>query len=624
MSRESRSYKLLYLEDSQEDVELFTETLKQEYLPCEVTWVNGHQAFESALSGGWSYDLIFADFSLPDIHGDEALAMAKRQFPDVPFIFLSGIMGEEKAVECLRNGATDYVLKTNLTRLAPVIRRALEEARLSTARKEAEAATNRAVSLLRATLESTAEGILVVDLAGRISTYNRKFMSLCGIPDYVMAPMEMERVLQFLLDQFEDPNAFLAEARLLSAQPERESFGMLTFKGERKLEEYSRPHRIGNQTVGRVYTFHDVTAREKNQEQVVGLANAGQRLLEATAAGRVVPWCLSEDSLLLPESAAKLLALGAGELPADLPGLEALIHPKDLDPFREALEHPSRGSFNLRMRKGGNTWLWTRWTLARHPAGGYHGIFQDIHDERRAEEASADRRRSQGMAFLADHQGRALNRLLTEVVRPMVRLQASGPFHPDQEADLSACSQAVANIEAHLALVTLSQRCEPEPGEGLDLAKAMEDLQAALRTTLAPGIKLETDLGPGLPALPMSAAHWRQLLLSLVANANEALKGAGTIKVRVRARPAGPSSLNDADGVSVEVEDNGSGIPPEVQVRMFEPFFTTKPQAQGLGLPVARSIAEGHQGSIRVASSAGQGTTVSVVLPAHMAAAPIN
>ena len=72
------SYKFLYLEDLQEDVDLLTDLLQREYIPCEVSWVNGRNAFLSALQGGWGYDLIFIDYSLPDLDGDEGLGRMGR------------------------------------------------------------------------------------------------------------------------------------------------------------------------------------------------------------------------------------------------------------------------------------------------------------------------------------------------------------------------------------------------------------------------------------------------------------------------------------------------------------------------------------------------------------------
>jgi signal transduction histidine kinase len=613
------SYTFLYLEDSQEDLELLAETLKAEYIPCDVTWVNGKDAFKSALSGGWGFDLIFADYFLPDITGDEALSLARTLCPDVPFIFLSGSMGEEKAVECLRNGATDYVLKTNLSRLAPVVRRAIEEARMGTARREAEAATNRVVSLLRATLESTAEGILVVDLAGKVSTYNRKFMSLCGIPDYVMAPMDMERVLQFLLDQFHDPEAFLAEARLLGSQPERESFGMLTLKGERVLEERSRPHRIGNQTVGRVYSFHDVTEREKHNDLLTGLAHNRQRLLEATGAGGVVPWCLSEDSLLLSDAAERVLGVHAGALPRDLPDLMAIIHSEELDRFRQALERPMPGFFDLRLRKGDGTWIWTRWTLERDPSAGYRGIFMDITDHHRKEEGFASRRRSQGMAWMAENSARILDGLLKQAEGPLRRLPEAGALSKAQEDQRQACASALDRMKGFLAQLTSAVLCTPDTSRARELKGFLADFQPLAEDLLGPDLKLRIETAPGLPALTVAPEHLRQMLLPLLRNAREAQAGAGIVLLRFAQGKSHPPCADCGGCVCVEVIDSGPGLPPSVEARMLDPFFTTKGEAYGLGLSVVRTMIDSYKGTLEVANTPIRGTTIRLHLPATKA-----
>ena len=606
-----KTYKILYLEDDLKDVELITEALERDYLPCDVTCVNGLRAFESALAGGWSYDLIFGDFALPDIQGEEALLMAKSHWKDVPFIFISGTMGEEKAVECLRKGATDYVLKQNLSRLAPVVRRALEEARETAARRDAEAATSRVVALLRATLESTSEGILVTDLAGKITTYNRKFMSLCGIPDYVMAPMEVERVLQFLVDQFQDPEAFLAEARLLAAQPERESFGKLRLPGERVLEESSRPHRLGQQTVGRVYTVRDVTAQEQRASHLKAEISSSQRLQAATSAVGIVPWCLTEDSLLLAEFAETLLALEPGAGPRNLAELEALIHPEELDRFHEALEHPRSGTFDLRMRKG-DSWIWTRWTLARDPAAGYHGIFMDISEGRRAEEACSEQRRSQGMATLAANLSRTAGKFLRKAQAGLDRARRPEPAQEGPELPLQTTADALERMGALLLQLNAAVSCTPVTSPAVNLPEWLEAFGSQAATTLGAGITLKLQVGPDLPALAMSAAHLQALLLNLCLNARDALQGAGAIQLRVEAE----RDRNTATGrLRLEVQDQGPGIPLCVQSRMYDLFFTTRGDAFGLGLAVVRTIVEAYQGSIQVESTPDTGTTWRILLP---------
>jgi PAS domain-containing protein len=95
--------------------------------------------FEVALRSG-SFDLILSDYSLPGFDGQSALELAQMLTPDVPFLFVSGTIGEDKAVESLKGGATDFVLKDSFARLAPAVRRALDEARERAARRRAEEA----------------------------------------------------------------------------------------------------------------------------------------------------------------------------------------------------------------------------------------------------------------------------------------------------------------------------------------------------------------------------------------------------------------------------------------------------------------------------------------------------
>jgi len=118
--------RILHVEDNPLDAELLYERLRKSDLRFEVTRVMTRPDFEAALEQG-GFDLILCDYSLPSFSGPDALALVKENCPDVPFIFASGTIGEEKAVEALKAGATDYVLKDRTARLVPAIHRALRE-----------------------------------------------------------------------------------------------------------------------------------------------------------------------------------------------------------------------------------------------------------------------------------------------------------------------------------------------------------------------------------------------------------------------------------------------------------------------------------------------------------------
>lgn len=137
--------KILYLEDNPADVELVVATLESEGIVCEVKTASNRESFISSLEGG-GFELILSNYALPSFDGISALTIARKKCPDIPFILVSGTFGEEEAIESLKMGATDYVLKQRISRLAPSVRRALNEAvELANRRGAEEALIQRAV-----------------------------------------------------------------------------------------------------------------------------------------------------------------------------------------------------------------------------------------------------------------------------------------------------------------------------------------------------------------------------------------------------------------------------------------------------------------------------------------------
>jgi len=132
-----RKLRILHLEDSRNDAELIRENLANGGIDCEIALVETREDFAAAIERG-GFDLILADYKLPLFDGLSALAIRQEQCPDVPFVFVSGQIGEERAIESLKSGATDYVIKDKLSRLVPAVNRALAEAKERTRRKQAE------------------------------------------------------------------------------------------------------------------------------------------------------------------------------------------------------------------------------------------------------------------------------------------------------------------------------------------------------------------------------------------------------------------------------------------------------------------------------------------------------
>ena len=149
----TQSLRILHLEDDPLDAELVRATLTREGIECTILVVDTRESFNAALKKG-DLDLILADFALPDFDGMTALAIAREDSPDLPFIFVSGRLGEETAIESLKNGATDYVLKNRLVRLAPAVKRALDELKQRVERRKVEEALAQAYIDIRERAEN--------------------------------------------------------------------------------------------------------------------------------------------------------------------------------------------------------------------------------------------------------------------------------------------------------------------------------------------------------------------------------------------------------------------------------------------------------------------------------------
>ena len=167
-----RRARVLMLEDSPLDAELAIERLRRADLQLEITLSVDRRSFEEALQAR-EYDLILADYALPDFDGMAALTLSRQLLPSVPFIFISGRVGEEVAIDTLQRGATDYVLKHRLERLVPAVLRALRESEEHATRVRAEALFRQSELRFRYVIDAVPQMIWIAAPSGRLSYANK-------------------------------------------------------------------------------------------------------------------------------------------------------------------------------------------------------------------------------------------------------------------------------------------------------------------------------------------------------------------------------------------------------------------------------------------------------------------
>ena len=171
---------ILLLEDDPSDARLIEDLLEADQFVSRIVCVQTHAEFLAALKDG-DFDLILSDYKLPSFDGLTALNVALSVRPDLPFIFVSGTIGEEVAIEALKVGATDYVLKTRLSRLVPAVRRALREARDRSARRGAEEALRGREKELRGVIDAIPAIAFTAQPDGSSIWTNQQWVEFSGL-----------------------------------------------------------------------------------------------------------------------------------------------------------------------------------------------------------------------------------------------------------------------------------------------------------------------------------------------------------------------------------------------------------------------------------------------------------
>ena len=272
----NRTIRILNVEDNEDDFLLIEREVRRAGILAEFERVESPEQFRGALTRD-VWDIVVADYSLPGFSGVQALEILLQSKLDIPFILVSGTVGEDVAVKAMKMGASDYILKGNLARLGPAIEREIREANVRRERRRAEAALRESddslrhtVSLLRATLESTADGIMAVGADSRITISNKKFTAIAGVDEAMIEEGDARPVLDDLVGRLANSAEFAVIANHLCERAEtpcaKEGFRTLEFKDGRSVEAFVVPQWNEGRCVGHVVCLRDVTERHRAEE----------------------------------------------------------------------------------------------------------------------------------------------------------------------------------------------------------------------------------------------------------------------------------------------------------------------------------------------------------------------
>ncbi len=262
----SKPLQILHLEDDPDFAELVRTLLQEDALEAELKRVAGRAEFEAALDGE-KFDIILSDFRLPQFTGLEALAFVRKAHPDLPFILISGTIGEHAAVESLKAGATDYVLKHNPERLASAVRRVAQEAGERAKRRQVEMELVRREKYFRTFTENTLDILCILSREG----------------NFLYTSPSMERVLGYAPAELQGADSF-ARVHPEDLPPVREMFQKVVqqpdgalkiqFRYQKKDGTWKRLELVGQNRLddpdaaGIVTNWRDVTDRWRAEEEL--------------------------------------------------------------------------------------------------------------------------------------------------------------------------------------------------------------------------------------------------------------------------------------------------------------------------------------------------------------------
>ena len=265
----SQPLRVLLAEDNPDDAELVLRTLRHAGFDPDWQRVETEQDFLDRLQP--DLDIILSDYEMPTFNGPGALDLLKRSGMDIPFIIISGTIGEDLAVEMMRRGATDYLLKDRLARLGISVRHALEQWQLRKERTKAAEALRQSeqelrwkTAFLEAQVTASIDGILVVDQQGRKILQNQRMTDIFQIPPHIAVDNEDGALLRWVTSMVVSPDAFLERVRSLYAHPDEVGQDEVELKNGTVLDRYSSPV-VGEdgQYYGRIWSFRDITERKK-------------------------------------------------------------------------------------------------------------------------------------------------------------------------------------------------------------------------------------------------------------------------------------------------------------------------------------------------------------------------
>jgi PAS domain S-box-containing protein len=605
--------RILHLEDDCDHSELVRYHIARANVAFDYDRVTSKDDYTSALRHK-SYDLILADYSLPQMDGLQAYNLANEQCPDIPFVVVTSGVPPESVDRCFQRGAMSFLSKDNLGRLGPIVRHALRQSQNRYERERMQLEWTQFITLAH-------DCFCVIAPDGYFKRLSPAWERLTGFPEETLKSTTFSHFLHV------DERVHVeAELRQLTAGALERCFearfacrdGSWRWLQWNAVVSHESP--LIYATARDISTPKAAEDRIREQAQLLDLAQDAISLWDP--AGRITYWNKGAERLY-GWTAGQVIGKPAAEI---LDGLNR-------GPVRAGLAADGvwKGELSQKNSAGSVLTVEARLNVVRDAAGhpkSHLYIANDITEKKELQTKFLRAQRLDSIGSMASGIAHDLNNIFTPILLAAGVLESMLPPEPQQRRLLSAV-KASAERGGDLVKQILSfTRGGGDSDGAVDVRKIISDLTGVLDQTFPKSIRIEVKVADDLAPILANATQLHQVLLNLCVNARDAMANGGVLRIQ-----ANNFSLGNANQypeakrgpyVQLTVTDTGSGIPLEVRDHIFDPFFTTKAPGEGtgLGLHTVRNIIVEHGGFIDLKSEVGNGTEFRVFFPAVHCAPP--
>ncbi|MBZ5568589.1 MAG: response regulator [Acidobacteriia bacterium] len=624
----SRTLQVLVVEDSRVDAELMLAVLQRTGYRLSFDIVCGPHDFEKRLRAQ-DYDIVLSDHNLLTWTGMDALEVLRRTGKQTPFVVVTATLGDEAAVEYIKRGAADYVLKHRLERLPLVIGQTLRE---QAHRQQERALQEKLLCAKREwelTFDTVPDAVILVDAECRIRRANQAVTGLLGLPFSEIIGHHCYEVLAGIVRPM---LGCLHEWRFTVSQPQpptRDGRGTV-------LEASSTPVRNAAGTLrGCVHVVRDVTAKTEAEQAIHQSERKYWELVENATYGifRSTPEGQFLD--VNPALVAMLGYAGKQEVLALNLATDVYLQPADraavLQQYREEMSH-SCEDLCWKKKGGGTVLVRTNGRAVRDQAGQvqyYEVIAEDMTARRTLEAELRQSQKMEAVGRLAGGVAHDFNNLLAVILGNAELLLEPSESLEKQTPRIEQIRMA-AGRAAELTRRLLSfSRKQVLQETVFDLSEVVKETAKLLKRILGEDTQLVIKLGPSPQRIRTDQAQVEQTLMNLAVNARDAMPNGGSLVIETSEIKLADSDAHahlpaaSGDYVVLTLSDTGVGMNEVTKSRIFEPFFTTKESGKGtgLGLAIVYNFVQQSRGFIEVYSEVGLGTTFMLYFPKVMTAA---